>query len=121
MTYKDIIENDHERFIKTFLKAVKLRYSKVQAYGLSYKDLGLAGIMAKINDKVARIRNIMAQNAVEGQESLQDNLLDISNYAIMGMMVLDEEFQQFKESLGEKRDFRPLSELMREVFDNDHD
>lgn len=53
---------------------------------------GLPGIATRLLDKVSRL-NTLAQAGAEAQvdESLQDTLRDISNYGILGRMLLDDE------------------------------
>jgi hypothetical protein len=57
----------------------------------------LSGLTVRLSDKLARLRNLI-ENGNETQfESLRDTLLDISNYGLIGIMVLDDTFDDSKE------------------------
>lgn len=48
---------------------------------------GIDGLIVRMHDKTARIRNLMSRG-VDGQnESLQDSWLDVLGYALMGIML----------------------------------
>lgn len=49
----------------------------------------LNGLRVRIYDKVARINNLIDTGATPKNESLYDSFLDLANYAIIAMMVLD--------------------------------
>ena len=58
----------------------------------------ISGITVRLFDKLARLRNLIENGNGEAQfESLRDTLLDISNYGLIGVMVLDNTFDD-KES-----------------------
>lgn len=58
----------------------------------------ISGITVRLFDKLARLRNLIENSNGEAQfESLRDTLLDISNYGLIGVMVLDNTFDD-KES-----------------------
>ena len=44
-------------------------------------------------DKLARINNLVETGAKPENESLRDSFLDIANYAIIAMMVLDKQWE----------------------------
>jgi len=44
-------------------------------------------------DKLARINNLVETGATPENESLRDSFLDIANYAIIAMMVLDKQWE----------------------------
>lgn len=50
---------------------------------------GTLGIMVRINDKVERLKNLLANKKTSKArcEGIKDSLLDIANYAIIGQMV----------------------------------
>lgn len=56
----------------------------------------LNGLRVRMHDKLARINNLVeksenATNSVTTEyESLRDSFLDLANYAVIGMLVLDE-------------------------------
>jgi hypothetical protein len=45
-----------------------------------------------MHDKLARINHLIESGATPEHESLQDSFLDMANYAIIAMMVLDGEW-----------------------------
>jgi hypothetical protein len=81
---------DHGAFKKVMREAEQLRYKKLCDYGKTYDAYGLIGILVKIEDKSSRIKNCY-ENKSQYHESMRDSLIDLANYAIMGVMVLDED------------------------------
>ena len=59
-------------------------------YGDAFATYGTIGILVRIGDKIHRMQSITSQgiNLVE-DEKLRDTLLDLHNYAAMGIMLLD--------------------------------
>ena len=47
----------------------------------------LAGLSVRMNDKVQRLLNLTFNNKVPKNESLEDTLIDIANYAVMALIV----------------------------------
>ncbi len=60
-------------------------------YGDAFAKFGLIGILMRIEDKIQRSLSI-TQNGVNlvDDEKIRDTLLDLHNYAAMGLMLLDE-------------------------------
>jgi len=60
-------------------------------YGDAFAKYGLVGILMRIEDKIQRAMSITKNgvNLVE-DEKLRDTLLDLHNYAAMGLMLYDE-------------------------------
>jgi hypothetical protein len=52
----------------------------------------LNGLRVRMWDKFARINNLIDSGATPENESLKDSFLDMANYAIIAMLVLDEEW-----------------------------
>lgn len=52
----------------------------------------LNGLRVRMWDKLARINNLIDSGATPQNESLKDSFLDLANYAIIAMMVLDGEW-----------------------------
>ncbi len=70
-------------------EAYQLFLKKNADYGDSFSRCGVSGIMVRLLDKLSRAV-VVSRNAVEIRtESLRDSLLDISNYALMGVVLLD--------------------------------
>ena len=49
----------------------------------------LNGLRVRIYDKISRINNLIDTGAEPNNESLYDSFLDLCNYAVIAMMVLD--------------------------------
>jgi hypothetical protein len=49
----------------------------------------LNGLRVRMFDKLARINNLIETGATPENESLRDSFLDIANYGIIALMVLD--------------------------------
>ena len=60
-------------------------------YGDAFAKFGLIGVLMRIEDKIQRSLSI-TNNGVNlvDDESIRDTLLDLHNYAAMGLMLLDE-------------------------------
>ncbi len=64
-------------------------------YGDAFAKYGIIGVLMRIEDKLQRSISISNKgvNLVEN-ECIRDTLIDLHNYAAMGMMLLDEEQKQ---------------------------
>jgi hypothetical protein len=76
-----------------FLEARDLLVKKHKDYGpknISHSPGGaLNGLRVRIHDKLARINHLLDTGATPENESLRDSFMDMANYAIIGLMVLD--------------------------------
>ena len=62
------------------------------SFGETYKKLGIISAVTRISDKYNRLVNLATHRDVNcGDESLRDTLVDLSNYAIMTAMEIDNE------------------------------
>lgn len=60
-------------------------------YGDSFSDDGVIGVIIRIGDKIKRMKTITSKSiALVNDESLRDTLCDLSNYAAMAVMLLDD-------------------------------
>ena len=57
----------------------------------------LNGLRVRIYDKVSRINNLTENDAKPENESLKDSFLDLANYAIIALLVLDNKWPDPKE------------------------
>lgn len=75
----------HDETLEVFRK-------KNADYGDSFATYGIIGILIRIEDKMRRAISI-SKNGVTlvADEGIRDTLLDLHNYAAMGLMLLDEE------------------------------
>ena len=49
----------------------------------------LNGLNVRMYDKLARLDNLLSNNKTPKNESLRDTFIDIANYAIIGLLVID--------------------------------
>ena len=78
--------------IETIQKnALELFKRKNQDYGDAFAKFGIIGILMRIEDKIQRAISIN-KNKVElvNDETIKDTLLDLHNYAAMGLMLLED-------------------------------
>ena len=69
--------------------AMELFKKKNTDYGDAFAKYGIVGVLTRIEDKMSRCITI-TKNKVEliDDEKLTDTLLDLHNYAAMGLMLL---------------------------------
>jgi hypothetical protein len=87
-----------------FEEAVQQKFQNAKSVLLSkHKDYGpknisqspggaLNGLRVRMHDKMARINHLVESGATPSHESLKDSFLDLANYAIIALLVLDEEW-----------------------------
>jgi hypothetical protein len=71
-------------------EALELFIKKNADYGDAFSKFGIIGILMRIEDKIQRSLTITKNgiNLIES-ESLKDTLLDLHNYAAMGLMLIE--------------------------------
>ena len=93
---------EDERFIadvnKTSEEAVNILIRKHADYGPS-NIMGspvspMFGLAVRLHDKIARMTNLLNSGNPANFESLRDTMIDISNYGLIGVMVLDNTFDR---------------------------
>jgi hypothetical protein len=52
----------------------------------------LNGLRVRMHDKISRINHLIDSGATPENESLRDSFLDLANYSIIAMMVIDNEW-----------------------------
>ena len=89
-----------------FIKAVENKYDEAQELLLrKHRDYGpknisgspggaINGLRVRIHDKLARINNLYDSGATPENESLRDSFIDMANYAIIALLVLDDEWDK---------------------------
>jgi hypothetical protein len=72
--------------------ALELFAKKNADYGDAFAKYGVIGVLMRIEDKIQRSMSI-TKNGVNlvNDESIKDTLLDLHNYAAMGLMLLEEQ------------------------------
>lgn len=98
----DMIRNSNPN--GAFEEAVQQKFQHAKSVLLQkHKDYGpkniaqspggpLNGLRVRMWDKFARINNLVDSGATPENESLKDSFLDMANYAIIAMLVLDGEW-----------------------------
>jgi hypothetical protein len=82
----------------TVKELTDLLLSKHRDYGP--KNISLApggainGLRVRMHDKLARINNLVDSGADPQHESLEDSFKDMANYAIIGLLVLREQWDK---------------------------
>lgn len=72
-------------------EAFEIFKKKNSDYGDAFADYGSVGIIVRMGDKIRRMSNITSNSiTLVEDERLRDTLLDLANYAVMGLMLLDE-------------------------------
>lgn len=88
-----IIDPFTERVNAVLTEAGALLISKHADYGPKNISLSpggpLNGLRVRIYDKTARINNLIESGAEPENESLRDSFIDLANYAVIALLVLD--------------------------------
>ena len=71
-------------------------------YGDAFAKFGVIGVLMRIEDKIQRSMSI-TKNGVTlvDNECIRDTLIDLHNYAAMGIMLLDENEEHSESVLGQ--------------------
>lgn len=78
--------------IKIQSNALDLFKKKNQDYGDAFAKFGIIGILMRIEDKIQRAISVDKNKVtLVNDETIKDTLIDLHNYAAMGLMLLDEE------------------------------
>lgn len=82
-------ENEKENFIGIIESLKELRLKKSQDYGNSWKIYGLIGVVWQINSKFIRMQNLLSSKKDPANEPLRDTFIDMANYCIMAVQLID--------------------------------
>ena len=79
------------QFIEIQQNALELFKKKNADYGDAFAKFGVIGVLMRIEDKLQRLMSL-SHNKIQlvNDESMQDTLLDLHNYAAMAIMLLME-------------------------------
>ena len=110
---EQIIEQKFEDALAgKFAEAEQLLIKKHKDYGpknISQSPGGpLNGLRVRMHDKLARINHLYDSGATPENESLRDSFIDLANYSIIALMVLDGDW--------DNRDIEPQPDI-RENLD----
>lgn len=94
-TYKRLSDTGNENPIfSDILKEMQELYDrKNHDYGNSFsetiQEFGFTPAIARINDKLKRIKQMVKGERMQVDESMRDNLIDIANYCILTILEID--------------------------------
>ena len=72
-------------------EALELFIKKNTDYGDAFATYGTIGVIIRAGDKIRRLLSISNKGiSLVDNETLRDTLIDLHNYAAMGIMLLDE-------------------------------
>ena len=78
---------DFDEFVRNLV--VDVYVPKNTDYGDAFELCGVPGVMVRIGDKLQRIKNLRSSpGGPRVNESIHDTVIDIANYAGIGMMLL---------------------------------
>lgn len=94
-------------------KALDMFKRKNQDYGDAFAKFGVIGILMRIEDKIQRSLSI-TKNGVNmvDDEGIRDTLMDLHNYAAMGVMLLDEKKELSED---EKKEIEKRVKILRMI------
>ncbi len=91
-----MISKFEQELQETFVEAFDLLVSKHNDYGpknISNSPGGpMNGLVVRMHDKMARIENLLYSGKTIKHESVRDSFIDMANYAVIALMVLDEKW-----------------------------
>lgn len=78
------MNNVHKESLELFTK-------KNNDYGDAFATYGTVGVIVRMGDKIQRLISVSNKGiALVDSESLRDTLIDLHNYAAMGIMLIDQ-------------------------------
>lgn len=85
------MENNRvKQMIEVQKQGLELFIKKNKDYGDAFAQYGVIGVLMRIQDKLQRAVNISKTNICLVDETIQDTLIDLHNYAAMALMLLNE-------------------------------
>lgn len=85
-------------------EAIELFSRKNADYGDAFATYGTVGVIVRMGDKIQRLLSVSSKGvALVDSESLRDTLIDLHNYAAMGIMLIDEQREKIEEHIAEPK------------------
>lgn len=82
-TFEDVLDSK-------IAECRELMIRKQMDYGVgNIAAFGILGVAVRASDKIERLRNLLLKNRNPSNESLRDTFMDLANYGLIGMMLLD--------------------------------
>jgi len=86
--------NRVEKFKRIQNNGLELFKKKNADYGNAFEQYGTLGVLTRIQDKLQRYVSITSKSVqLVDDESLQDTLIDLHNYAAMGILLYNEQIK----------------------------
>lgn len=83
-------EADATALIDNLIQVLVSKQKDYGPYNISRAPGGaLNGLRVRIYDKISRINNLIDSGANPEHESLRDSFLDLANYGVIALMVID--------------------------------
>jgi hypothetical protein len=77
-----------EMMLRLSNQAVSLCISKQKDYGpKNISAFGLVGVLVRMNDKFERLKNLTKTGKRPTNETIEDSLIDVANYAMIALAV----------------------------------
>jgi len=120
-----------EQFGEVCQEMVALFAKKNEDYGDAFADSGTIGVLVSINNKIRRLQNITKTGiTLVEDEKIRDTVLDLANYSVMFLMLLDEkeegeedeyeeEIDLFLDEDDEEETFNESDSIIDELFDEE--
>lgn len=85
-------------------EALELFRKKNTDYGDAFATYGTVGVIVRMGDKMQRLLSVSSKGvSLVDTESLRDTLIDLHNYAAMGIMLLDEQRENNGQNIAEPK------------------
>lgn len=89
--FKIMTKNRIEQFKTVQSEGLSLFTKKNKDYGDAFAKYGTIGVLVRIGDKIMRYQSISKNKIIlNDDETLQDTLIDLHNYAAMALILLNE-------------------------------
>jgi len=94
MALEELKHKENGPYFSDILKEMQELYDrKNHDYGNSFsetiQEFGFTPAIARINDKLKRVKQMVKGEQMQVDESMRDNLIDIANYCILTIIELD--------------------------------
>ena len=81
-----------DQMIHVQKESLELFRKKNMDYGDAFATYGPVGVIVRMGDKIQRLLSVTKKGVtLIDSESLRDTLIDLHNYAAMGIMLIDEQ------------------------------
>jgi hypothetical protein len=88
-------ENRISQMTAVQVEALELFKRKNADYGDAFATYGTVGVIVRMGDKMQRLISVSNKGvSLVDTESLRDTLIDLYNYAAMGVMLIDEKREE---------------------------